>query len=101
MCILGFTRSKERRKTTVGDRVTKTLVGTLDETDILIRHSANKEGLVEIPMIPLIVHSDVEVYDVPTLQYTRVRDPVTDHLIDGSRITLQTREYVHTLLGKK
>ena len=68
-------------RTTVSDRIAQTLVGALDELDIFLADLANEEGLVQIAVIALVVHRDVQVDDVSAPQFPRIGNAVAHHLV--------------------
>lgn len=58
----------------------------------------NEECLIEIAMIPFEVHWNVNITDIPILEWSQVWNSMTDHLIHRSNIVRKT--YVQHDLGK-
>ena len=80
--MFGFTRHHAHyTRATVGNRITQTLVGTLDELDISLADLSDEEGLVQVAVVALVVHSDVQVDNVSAPQFPRIGNAVANHLV--------------------
>jgi hypothetical protein len=58
------------------------LIGDLDKLLRLGRHLANKEGVVHVTVIALVVDRDVDIADVSLLQRSAIRNAMADRLVD-------------------
>lgn len=70
-------------RTADGDGLHQALVRHSDQTLALFVYLPNHKRLVQVPMPAVQEDRDVHIDDVSRLQGAPVRDPVTDHLIDG------------------
>lgn len=64
------------------------LFGCTDESTIFLAHIADEESCIGVTMHSVEEARDVEVDDVPILENRRVRNAMTDHLIERRAHTL-------------
>lgn len=74
------------------DGFSQTVVGRLDQVDATLAHVANQVSLIHVGVVPVLVHTDIEVDDVTVLQRPSVWDPVADALVYAG--AARAREFV-------